>query len=70
MTETEDWGHLTLTELAAAKFLCDGCSTETISERLGVAATTADAIIDDVLRKVNASSRVDLVMRWIKRGVI
>ncbi|MEY2569030.1 MAG: hypothetical protein QOE35_3559 [Actinomycetota bacterium] len=61
------WTQLTLTELAAAKFVCDGLSEEALARRLGMTPASARAVISGVFDKLGVASRVELVIQAVER---
>jgi DNA-binding NarL/FixJ family response regulator len=67
---TNAWSRLTLTELAAAKFVCDGLSEADTATRLDVAAETMHAVLDALYAKLGIASRVELVIQAVDRRVL
>ena len=61
------WATLTLTELAAAKFVRDGLDVEGVADRLGLSPTATEIVIDGVFDKLGVLSRVELVIQSVAR---
>ncbi len=64
---SDAWESLTLNELAAAKFLCDGLTDCGVAERLGLSFDAARALIAGLLEKLGVASRVELVIQAVQR---
>jgi DNA-binding CsgD family transcriptional regulator len=64
---SDGWERLTLTELAAAKFVCDGLAEDVIARRLNMAPTLARALVNSVFAKLGVVSRVELVIQAVQR---
>lgn len=67
---SDGWARLTLTELAAAKFVCDGLSDEALARRLGVAPVVGRAVVERLFEKLGVVSRVQLVIQAVERHVV
>jgi DNA-binding CsgD family transcriptional regulator len=64
------WSDLTLLELAAAKFVCDGLDDTDLADRLGLPADRAREVLERLFAKVGVASRVDLVIQAVGRGAL
>jgi DNA-binding CsgD family transcriptional regulator len=61
----DGWSRLTLTELAATKFVCDGLSEDGVAARLNVDVETVRAVLDRVFTKLGVVSKVELVIQAV-----
>ena len=61
------WEKLSLTELAAAKFICDGLTPDALAERLALPLETVHAVVARIFDKLGVVSRVELVVQAIGR---
>ena len=61
------WDRLSLTELAAAKFMCDGLTGDELAERLDLPSDTVHAVVSGIFDKLGVLSRVELVVQAIGR---
>lgn len=62
--------NLTVREREVLILIADGLTNAEIAERLGISVKTVDRHRENLMRKLNLHSRVDLVKYAIKRGLI
>ena len=61
------WERLSLMELAAAKFICDGLADGAVAERLNLSEAAARGVIETMFAKLGVASRVELVIQAVER---